>query len=534
MPDGSHAAWVLSAEALDSRLAFVGTSGSGKTYAAKGYVERLLATAARLCIVDPLGVWWGLRSSADGEAPGFPVLVLGGAHADVPISEHDGKAIARLVATRAMQWVIDLSELGSAASRRRFMASFCDELYERNRETLHLVLDEADLWAPQKPQPDQAVLQGKISEIVRRGRVRGFIPWVIVQRTAVLDKDVLSQADVLIAMKLTASQDRAAIGGWIEGQADREEGRAVLADLPSLRQGDGYVWAPSFGILARTHFPPITTFDSSRTPKRGERIAGPSAAAPVDAAEVLAALKCAVSQAKSGSEETTKAIREAHAAGVKEGRRLERAAVASRIEELERAVRAAMGHLAPVATAAPGSAPAIDLPRATTPEIAPAPRSNRPTSQSPKGGAELRILAVLAGRHPARLTEAQWATLAGMKRTGGTWQTYKSRLRVAGLIHQVEGFWLCTAIGLERAGSGATAPMSKAEVMATWRKAVGGAGKVLDALASSPGGLTRSELAGRLGMTESGGTFQTYLSRVRSNGLVLLEAGRLHLSEVLR
>jgi len=37
----------------------------------------------------------------------------------------------------------------------------------------------------------------------------------------VLHKDVLSQADILIAMKLTASQDRDAIGAWIEGQADR-------------------------------------------------------------------------------------------------------------------------------------------------------------------------------------------------------------------------------------------------------------------------------------------------------------------------
>ena len=38
----------------------------------------------------------------------------------------------------------------------------------------------------------------------------------------VLHKDVLSQADILVSMKLTASQDRAAIGRWIEGQADRE------------------------------------------------------------------------------------------------------------------------------------------------------------------------------------------------------------------------------------------------------------------------------------------------------------------------
>ena len=43
--------------ALDDRLGFVGTSGSGKTYAAGVQVERLLSQGARCVIVDPLGVW---------------------------------------------------------------------------------------------------------------------------------------------------------------------------------------------------------------------------------------------------------------------------------------------------------------------------------------------------------------------------------------------------------------------------------------------------------------------------------------------
>ena len=57
----------LPSNALDDRIAIVGTAGSGKTYAAKGFVERLLDSGARVAIVDPLGVWWGLRASADGE-----------------------------------------------------------------------------------------------------------------------------------------------------------------------------------------------------------------------------------------------------------------------------------------------------------------------------------------------------------------------------------------------------------------------------------------------------------------------------------
>jgi hypothetical protein len=71
-------------------------------------------------------------------------------------------------------------------------------------------------------------LLGHIEEIVRRGRVRGFIPWLITQRPAVVHKDVFSQADILIAMKLTESQDRDAIGAWIEGQADRQKGKRLL------------------------------------------------------------------------------------------------------------------------------------------------------------------------------------------------------------------------------------------------------------------------------------------------------------------
>jgi len=50
-------AGALPLSALDERVAIVGTSGSGKTYAAKGLVERLMARGARVCVVDPLGVW---------------------------------------------------------------------------------------------------------------------------------------------------------------------------------------------------------------------------------------------------------------------------------------------------------------------------------------------------------------------------------------------------------------------------------------------------------------------------------------------
>ena len=227
-----------------------------------------------------------------GEA-GYPVVVFGGRHADVPITADMGAPLGQLIARQALASVIDLSELGSNAARRQFMAAFAEAIYEANEHPLHLVFDEADLWAPQRPIKGWEGLLGHIEEIVRRGRVRGFIPWLITQRPAVIHKDVLSQADILITMKLTSSQDREAIGAWIEGQADRQEGRRILAELPRLRQGEGYLWAPGHGLLERVQFPAIRTFDSSRTPCRGEQPAAPRTLAEVDLTAITAALAAA-------------------------------------------------------------------------------------------------------------------------------------------------------------------------------------------------------------------------------------------------
>jgi len=266
-------AGVLPISALDERLAIVGTSGSGKTYAAKGLLERVMAGGGRVCVVDPLGVWWGLRAAPDGAAPPFLVTVFGGLHADVPLTLGMASALGQLVGTHALACVVDVSDFASAAVQRSFMTVFTKALYMANTEPLHLVLDEADLWAPQRVQPGGHDLLGRIEEIVRRGRVRGFVPWLVTQRPAVLHKDVLSQADILVSMKLTSSQDREAIGRWINGQADQAEGRRILGALPRLACGEGWVWAPGNDVLARVSFPRIRTLDSSQTPRR-EALAG--------------------------------------------------------------------------------------------------------------------------------------------------------------------------------------------------------------------------------------------------------------------
>lgn len=274
-------AYPIPAAALDDRLGIVGTSGSGKTYLMLAAVERLLARRDRVVIPDPLGVCWGLRLMADGKTPSkFPVVIFGGPHGDLPLTEHSGALVGEAVAGMAESCILDLSELGTKAAERRFMLAFLTALYRKaTGEPVHLIFDEADMWAPQKlmdKDGDAARLLGQMETIVRRGRVKGFIPWLITQRPAVLNKDVLSQVDGLVAMKLTSSQDRAALEGWIEGSADKGQAREILGALPSMELGQGVVWIPGRGVLTTSKFPAKATFDSSRTPKRGEKRQAPT------------------------------------------------------------------------------------------------------------------------------------------------------------------------------------------------------------------------------------------------------------------
>ena len=261
--------------ALDDRLGFIGMTGSGKTYGAGTCIERILAKRDRLIILDPLGVWWGLRQMADGKtASPYEIVIFGGPHADLPITPNAGAIIGETVAGMRESAIIDLSQFETAAAERRFMLAFLDALFRRSAgDPVHLIFDEADLWAPERivdKEGEAAKLHAVMQTVVRRGRIKGLTSWLLSQRPAALSKAVLSQVDGLVAFKLTASQDRKALGLWIEGQADRDTGKALLARLPEKKQGQAVVWLPAHGILDDVIFPPKLTYDSSRAPKRGE------------------------------------------------------------------------------------------------------------------------------------------------------------------------------------------------------------------------------------------------------------------------
>lgn len=117
--------------ALDDRLGFLGTAGSGKTYNSSAAVERLIESGARVVVVDPLDVWWGLRLSADGTKQGFAMPIFGGEHGDLPINERAGKLIGETVATMGESCIVSLGGFTTKESERRFMLDFLESLYRK-------------------------------------------------------------------------------------------------------------------------------------------------------------------------------------------------------------------------------------------------------------------------------------------------------------------------------------------------------------------------------------------------------------------
>lgn len=279
----------LPLDAATQTFGILGKRGGGKTYTAKVLAEEMIKAGVHVCAVDPIGNWWGLRVGADGKSPGLPITVLGGDYGDIPLqaNEKAGEEIARLIVEEKLSLVIDLSRFRKG-EQTAFMIGWAETLYRLNREALHLFIDEADAWAPQRPMGNLAPrLLGAMEDLVRRGRARGLGMTMITQRSASINKDLLTQIEILIAKRTIAPQDRAAIEAWVQVHGTPAEQKTLMASLPALPVPDAWFWSPAWlNLFQCVAVRKLETFDSSATPEVGKRRIEPRKLADVDLREV--------------------------------------------------------------------------------------------------------------------------------------------------------------------------------------------------------------------------------------------------------
>lgn len=548
----------LPVEAVTETFCVVAQRGAGKTHTAAVLAEGLIDAGQPTCVIDPVGVWWGLRSSADGAGPGLPVTILGGDHGDLELPDEAGEAVADLVVDERLPLVLDLS-LMRKGKQRRFVTDFMERLYQRNREPLHVIVDEADLFAPQRGGAETARMLGAYEDLVRRGRARGVGSTSITQRPASLHKDILTQASVLVAMRMTGARDVAAVDEWVRLHADEGQAKELRGSLPSLPVGTAWVWSPGWlELLRKVEVRRRSTFDSSATPKPGQRVQQPTRFARVETADLerlqkhLAADNPAGQPTHAGSGDVARLRRELHQVRAEleaaRSRPTERVEVPALSADDWAALSGAVAALREVAATLAAKLPVGDRPAgdAASPvhcdqtvvqrhrsslDRAPIGEQNTPTL---KAGAR-RMLDVLVRQYPMRISRSQLGTLAKLRHTGGTFSSYLSALRTNGLIvEDGSGLLAPTDAGFAEAGIAATDPVTTEELREQWRSVLKlGARKMLDVLLDRyPDSVARSELADAVGLEPTGGTFSSYLSSLRSNGLAVVNSSAVRADDI--
>lgn len=500
----------LPLDVVTQTIAILAKRRAGKSYTMRRLFEQLFKAGQQVVLVDPKGDQWGVRSAANGKDPGLPIVILGGERGDVPLEPGSGEIIAKLIVEERISALLDLS-LFRKHEVATFMTSFMETLYrlkarEIYRTPMMLVIDEADAIAPQKPQKGEERMLGAAEDIVRRGGQRGIGCVLVTQRSAVLNKNVLTQAQILVVLRTIAPQDLKAMEAWIDVHGDEEQGETLMESLPSLPTGDAWFWSPGWptieGIFKRVHVLPIDTFDSGASPKPGVKRVEPKNLADIDLDALKGHMAATIEKAKADDPKRLKAdLATARAENVK--------------------LKAA------------AEKPACPAPEA----LAAAKAAGREagwqegyhTGRSEVADKVYRLW------EPLRDAVGAVAKAADAFDAGNREIAYEERLTTVRTAHgrpipaptTTRAFHTTSRAAAERIGRENLAPAARVAPAphATIRSGnpdIGNTGKrrILIALAQNHEGLTDRKLSILTGIARSGGTWRTYMGDLRTRGLV--------------
>lgn len=278
---GEH--FTVPLEAVTETFLVLGQRGGGKTNTAAVIAEELFRVGAPFSVMTPIDNWWGLKSSADGKGPGLPIYIFGGRHGDLPLQPTAGRLMADVLIEQRISCVI-CTDGFSGRERAAFTTDFAERLLQKNREPLHIIVEEADAFIPQSPFKGEERMLGAMDRLIRWGRnPSGIGGTFICQRSAKINKDVTTQCSVLVAHRTMAEQDIDAIKGWFKYHPNPELQKQLLSEIAMLSKGSAFFYSPAwleyFGQVAVRR---RETFDSAATPKLGDVRVEPKRAAQVD------------------------------------------------------------------------------------------------------------------------------------------------------------------------------------------------------------------------------------------------------------
>lgn len=294
-------------ESTTQKFAWLGVTGSGKTYGASKFSEQLWEHNAQFVVLDPVGVWYGLRLAKDGKKPStINIPIFGGLHGDVPLEPTGGELIANLIVDKGLSCIIDVSQFEHDTDKARFAKDFANRLFFRKKSApsaIHLFLEECQEFVPQNPQRGEEQMLHAFIRMQKLGRNFGIGSSYISQRPQEVNKKALNMCQTLFVFRTTGTHERTAIEKWIE---DKSLDESIAQDLPKIPTGSCHVWSPEFlKISEMIQITEKETFNASATPEVGA-VAKARHLAPIDLDKVRDEMKATIEKAKG---EDPKALR---------------------------------------------------------------------------------------------------------------------------------------------------------------------------------------------------------------------------------
>jgi hypothetical protein len=193
--DNAHSFELQTQTLIGTSVAVLGITGSGKTNTAAVLIEELLSHGLPLTIVDIEGEYWGLKEK-------FEILVAGRSeHAELAVGIENAAKLAEISLKRGISVILDLSDF-TQDEAQRFLIEYFKSVWltsASTRQPYQIVLEEAHEFVPQGT---STPLKEILTRIALRGRKRGLGIIMMSQRSAKVEKDVLTQSSLLFLHKV--------------------------------------------------------------------------------------------------------------------------------------------------------------------------------------------------------------------------------------------------------------------------------------------------------------------------------------------
>lgn len=199
------------------RFGIWASSGRGKSFGVGVLCEELLAAGIPVIALDPEGEIYTLRER-------FRVLVLGGAHADLPLPT--GDAAVTLALRKALDeglgLVLDLSDQPTSRAQQEAAYPFLERLWSlltERRTPTALVVEEVHVFAPQS---GSALTSDILHRFAKQGRKRGVVLATASQRTQAVSKELMSQLNFQAIGGFEIERDYDAVKAIVDGHPFEE------------------------------------------------------------------------------------------------------------------------------------------------------------------------------------------------------------------------------------------------------------------------------------------------------------------------